>query len=165
MYLSLESMLCFFWLFLFLFYTQCMYYLCFFWVYIGLKFVIKKKVLKDILSCLWFIIYKCLLRPNWVCNVCADEKKVKASFRRWSWHGCLWGVVCYISFYEADMTVVVKEKRLGKNLLIKKNFSRTGDFFFFFSQLDLFIQIYLYIFQFVPPEIKITNECRTLASA
>lgn len=29
MYLSLESMLCFFWLFLFLFYTQCMYYLCF----------------------------------------------------------------------------------------------------------------------------------------
>lgn len=29
MYLSLESMFCFFWLFFFLFYTQCMYYLCF----------------------------------------------------------------------------------------------------------------------------------------
>lgn len=55
-----------------------------FWVYIGLKFVIKKMLLKDILSCLWFIIYKCLLRPTWVCHVCADEKKVKASFRRWS---------------------------------------------------------------------------------
>lgn len=81
MYLSLESMLCFFWLFLFLFYTQCMYYLCFFWgVYIGLKFVIKKMLLKDILSCLWFIIYKCLLRPTWVCHVCADEKKEEHLF-------------------------------------------------------------------------------------
>lgn len=49
---------------LFLFYTQCMYYLCFFWVYIGLKFVIKKMLLKDILSCSWFIIDKCLLGPT-----------------------------------------------------------------------------------------------------
>lgn len=57
MYLSLESMLCFFWLFLFLFYTQCMYYLCFLGVHWFKRICYIKCYKKDILSCVWFIIY------------------------------------------------------------------------------------------------------------
>lgn len=52
-------------------------------VYIGLKVsVIKKKkvLLKDILSCLWFIMYKCLFRPCCVCHVYADEMVENVSF-------------------------------------------------------------------------------------
>lgn len=45
MYLSLEGMLCFFWLFLFLFYTQCVYYLwsCF-WDVHWLKRICYKRI-------------------------------------------------------------------------------------------------------------------------
>lgn len=52
-----------------------------FWVYIGLKVsVIKKVLLKDILSCLWFIMYKCLFRPCCVCHVYAEEMVENVSF-------------------------------------------------------------------------------------
>lgn len=44
MYLSLESMLCFFWLFLFLFYTQCMYYLCFLGVHWLKRILLYKRI-------------------------------------------------------------------------------------------------------------------------
>lgn len=46
-YSSLEGMLCFLWLFLFLFYTQCMYYLCF-WDVHWFKRICSKRCYKRI---------------------------------------------------------------------------------------------------------------------
>lgn len=122
MYLSLESMLCFFWLFLFLFYTQCMYYL---WSFVCLfsrgvcwfkRNCQKMVLLKDTLSCVWIIIYyyswQRFNRLHAVCHVCAtelEEKKKLVSL-------CLCrSVVQFIFFIHTIMPVVVREKNGGSS--------------------------------------------------
>lgn len=140
MYPSLESMLCFFWLFLFLFYTQCMYYLCFLgvhWfkricykrcykriyypVYGSLSTINHGNILTDHTWSVMFVLYKTRKK----------EKRVSLSPPLWTWL-CIRCNLCYISsffFNDTNMSMVVRKKKTlwGKFICLLKNCSRTNE--------------------------------------
>ena len=124
MYLSLEGMLCFLWLFLFLFYTQCMYYLwsCFWGVH-WFKRVCHKRCFKRI----YYPVYGSLStinhdnilagRTRSVMFVLQCEKKkikrVSLSAPLWT-RLCIRCDLCYISFSffnDTNMSMVVRKKK------------------------------------------------------
>lgn len=133
MYLSLEGMLCFLWLFLFLFYTQCMYYLwsCFWGVH-WFKRICSKRCYKRI----YYPVYGSLSNINhgniltghtrFVMFVLRNEKKKCVSLSAPLWTRlCIRCNLCYISFlflwYKHVYGCKKKKDFMGEiHLLIKK---------------------------------------------